>query len=78
MPGPAIENCVDLLALQRGKAGIELRLRLAQNLPELAADKPAFSQILINLISNAVKFTPRGDASPLARHARRIKSAGDG
>jgi cell cycle sensor histidine kinase DivJ len=60
VPGPAIENCVDLLALQAREAGIELRLRLAQNLPELAADKRAFSQILINLISNAVKFTPRG------------------
>ena len=60
VPGAAIENCVDLLGLQAREAGIELRLRLAQNLPELAADKRAFSQILINLISNAVKFTPRG------------------
>ena len=59
VPGPAIENCVDLLALQAREAGIELRLRLAQNLPEIAADKRAFSQILINVISNAVKFTPR-------------------
>lgn len=60
LPGSAIENCVDLLALQAREEGIELRLRLAQNLPEIAADKRAFSQILINLISNAVKFTPRG------------------
>lgn len=59
-PGPAIENCVDLLALQAREGGIELRLRLAQNLPEIAADKRAFTQIFINLISNAVKFTPRG------------------
>ena len=59
VPGPAVENCVDLLALQAREAGIELRLRLAQNLPEIAADKRAFIQILINLISNAVKFTPR-------------------
>jgi cell cycle sensor histidine kinase DivJ len=60
LPGPAIENCVNLLALQAREEGIELRLRLAQNLPEIGADKRAFSQILINLISNAVKFTPRG------------------
>ena len=60
VPGPAIEHCVDLLALQAREAGIELRLRLCQNLPEIAADKRAFSQILINLVSNAVKFTPRG------------------
>ncbi len=60
VPGPAIENCVDLLALQAREDGIELRQRFAPNLPEIAADKRAFSQILINLISNAIKFTPRG------------------
>ena len=60
LPGPTIENCVDLLALQAREEGIELRMRLAENLPEIGADKRAFSQILINLITNAVKFTPRG------------------
>jgi cell cycle sensor histidine kinase DivJ len=60
VPARAIENCVDLLALQAREAGVELRLRLAQNLPEIAADRRAFSQILINLISNAIKFTQRG------------------
>ena len=59
-PGPTIGNCVDLLALQAREGGVELRLRLAPNLAEIAADKRAFSQILINLISNAIKFTPRG------------------
>jgi cell cycle sensor histidine kinase DivJ len=59
-PGPVIENCVDLLALQAREEGIEIRLRIAQILPEIAADKRAFNQILINLISNAIKFTPRG------------------
>ena len=30
------------------------------DLPEMMADRRAFNQILINLISNAIKFTPRG------------------
>jgi cell cycle sensor histidine kinase DivJ len=60
LPGPAIEHCVDLLALQAREEGIEIRLRFAHILPEIAADKRAFSQVLINLISNAIKFTPRG------------------
>ena len=60
LPGSAIENCVDLLALQAREGGVELRLRLAQTLPEIGADRRAFTQILVNLISNAVKFTPRG------------------
>jgi cell cycle sensor histidine kinase DivJ len=60
VPSAAIENCVDLLALQAREEGVEIRLRVAQNLPEIEADRCAFSQILINLISNAIKFTPRG------------------
>ncbi len=58
-PAPVIENVVDLLTLQGREAGIDLRLCLAQ-LPDVVADRRAFSQILINLVSNAIKFTPRG------------------
>jgi cell cycle sensor histidine kinase DivJ len=59
-PGPAIESCADLLALKAQEAGVELTRRVAAGLPEVAADRRAFNQILINLISNAIKFTPRG------------------
>jgi len=59
-PGPAIENCADLLALKAQEAGVELTMRVAADLPEVAADRRAFNQILINLISNGIKFTPRG------------------
>ena len=59
-PTAAIESCADLLALKAQEAGVELTLRVATDLPEVAADRRAFNQILINLISNAIKFTPRG------------------
>jgi cell cycle sensor histidine kinase DivJ len=59
-PAPAVENCTDLLALKAQEGGVELKLSLGVDLPEVAADRLAFNQILINLISNAVKFTPRG------------------
>lgn len=64
-PGPVIENCVDLFALQAREGGIELRLSLARNLPDVAADKRALTQILINLISNAIKFTPSGGVATI-------------
>lgn len=61
-PGPAIVSCCDILALKAQEAGIALRTALASDLPELQADRRALNQILINLISNAVKFTERGGA----------------
>ena len=59
-PAQAIGNCCDLLALKARDAGVEIRTRIAIDLPDILADRCAFNQILINLISNAVKFTPRG------------------
>jgi cell cycle sensor histidine kinase DivJ len=59
-PNQVIGNCCDLLALKAREAGLDLTMRLPPDLPEITADKRAFKQILLNLISNAVKFTDRG------------------
>ncbi len=56
---PAIASCCDLLALKAQETGVELKTRISRGLPELVADRRAFNQILINLVSNAIKFTPR-------------------
>lgn len=58
LPAQAIVSCCDLLALKARDAGVELKTRIA-NLPEVVVDRRALNQILINLISNAIKFTPR-------------------
>jgi cell cycle sensor histidine kinase DivJ len=59
-PALAIASCCDLLALKARDVGVEIKTRVAPGLPDVLADRRAFNQILINLISNAIKFTPRG------------------
>lgn len=45
---------------QAQKKGIQLESRFADNLPYLPLDQRRIRQALINLLNNAVKFTPQG------------------
>jgi len=74
-PGPAISDCCDLLTLKAREAGVELKMRIAADLPELVADRRALNQILINLISNAIKFTPRRGQVTVAAQGEGAKLA---
>ena len=42
------------------QSGVELLRRIAPDLPALIADERMCRQIVLNLVSNALKFTPRG------------------
>ncbi|MDB5485725.1 MAG: sensor histidine kinase [Tardiphaga sp.] len=59
-PRPALLNCCNLLALKARENGIDLVTRAPETLPEINGDLRAFKQIVINLVSNAIKFTERG------------------
>jgi len=62
------EVCEDAVRLMRGKAqdaGLTLSIE-ADDLPDIEADHRGVKQIMLNLISNAVKFTPDGGAITLS------------
>jgi cell cycle sensor histidine kinase DivJ len=59
-PALVVVGCCDMLALRARDAGITLEKIVGDNLPEIVADKRALNQILLNLVSNAIRFTDRG------------------
>src|SRR5664279_5612159 len=59
-PRAALINCCSLLALKARENGIELATRVPEDLPDMTGDPRAFKQVVLNLVSNAIKFTERG------------------
>jgi two-component system, cell cycle sensor histidine kinase DivJ len=59
-PAHVVAACCGILALRAREAGVNLEKVSADDLPEMVADKRALNQILLNLLSNAIRFTDRG------------------
>ena len=55
-----VEDCHHLLRLRAQNRGIAIHELFEPNLPRLWADERAIRQVCLNLMSNAVKFTPPG------------------
>jgi len=59
-PRESLIHCCNLLALKARENAIDLVTRAPDNLPVMTGDPRAFKQIVLNLVSNAIKFTERG------------------
>jgi signal transduction histidine kinase len=56
----ALSNAMTLVRERAQRHGIALEQQVDPQLGEIAADERKFKQILVNLLTNAVKFTPDG------------------
>jgi signal transduction histidine kinase len=56
----AVDGAIKLVEVQAETAGVKLERLVQARLPRLVADLRRVQQMLINLLANAVKFTPPG------------------
>ncbi len=60
--GRVARAVADELAARAAETGVSISVDAAENLPAVNADADQIRQVFINLIGNALKFTPRGGA----------------
>jgi two-component system, cell cycle sensor histidine kinase PleC len=61
-----VEDCLRLLQLRAESKGLQVAVEFGKGLEQIWADERAIRQVCLNLITNALKFTPRGGRITLA------------
>ncbi len=71
----AIDMCHSMMILQARAKDIAITRDIDKSVGEVCADRRAVQQILINLVSNAIKFTPEGGRIHISAdvHAKRLR-----
>lgn len=67
-PKKLLVKVKERLAVQAERKQLVIELNYAKKLPRVLADKPRLGQVMVNLLHNAIKFTPEGGEITLSAH----------
>ncbi len=57
---PIVAACVEALRKKAEEKGVKVLIAFGDEIPKVMADERRLSQVLLNLIDNAIKYTPEG------------------
>jgi two-component system phosphate regulon sensor histidine kinase PhoR len=69
-PARIIDDAAELMRAQAIRAGIELVIKTSPDLPNVTIDRDRMHQVMLNLLDNALKYTPRGGLVTLETRTR--------
>ncbi len=69
-PADLLAAAVERLGVQAERAGLTISIDCPSDLPPVLADAARLQQVLVNLLHNAIKFTPSGGQIRLSAAAR--------
>lgn len=76
-PRALLNRAASAYSTQAQQQGVSLRVEIDQNLPEVEVDPDRMAQVLGNLVSNALRYTPPGGEIVLTAERRAGGHAGD-
>ena len=68
--GKAINKCITIMSERATKGNVTITTDVPKMLPPLVADRLRFLQVLLNVLSNAVKFTEEGGNVHIGVHTQ--------